>query len=264
MKRNERDDPVYPIISILTTVTFSATLTIIMRARVITLFPDIISHYCGQTILGRAQKKNLLTVDAIQLRDFAIDKHQTVDDTPYGGGAGMVMKPDPLFAALNSIDAIPFSKVKALTKLKRIATGEIAKKKRTIILSPRGRQFTQAVAQELSTYDELIFVCGRYEGIDQRVVEHMVDEEISVGPYVLAGGELGALVIIEAVARLIPGVLGNEESLKEETFSLENDGDTEYPQYTKPSDFLGWKVPDVLLSGDHKKIKEWRQTKSAK
>lgn len=252
-----------------------------MRFSVITLFPDIISHYCEQTILGRAQKNKIFFINAIQLRDFAKDKHQTVDDTPYGGGAGMVMKPEPLFAALTHLDAIPFSKVKALTKLKRIATGSIKNRKRTIILSPRGRQFTQAVAQELSCYDELIFVCGRYEGIDQRVVDHMVDEEISVGPYVLAGGELGALIIIEAVARLIPGVLGNEESLLEESYNVQrtayNDDKNndsvvrstqyeerykEYPHYTKPADFLGWKVPNVLMSGDHKKIADWRKKES--
>ncbi len=252
-----------------------------MKFTVLTLFPDIISQYASQTILGRAQKKKCISVQPVQIRDFAYDKHQTVDDTPYGGGAGMVMKPDPIFDALKSVDAIPFTKADGLTKIKKIFTGKLAKKKRTILLSPRGRQFSQRIAEEWCHYDELVFICGRYEGVDQRVVDHMIDEEVSVGPYVLAGGELGALIIIEAVARLIPGVLGNPESLLEETHGssdakkgvLKSDGimksthleeTGEYPQYTKPVDFKGWKVPDVLLSGDHKKVEQWRAQQSKK
>lgn len=227
-----------------------------LKFNVITIFPDIIRQYAAESILGRAQKNKIMAVNPVYLRDFTADRHKTVDDTPYGGGAGMVMKPDPLYKALKSLDAIPFSKADGLTKIKKIVTGAIAKRKRTILLSPRGRQFNQSIAESWSTLDEITFVCGRYEGIDERVVEHMVDEEISIGPYVLAGGELGALVIIEAVARLLPGVLGNPDSLAEETAS----GEAEYPQYTKPADFKGWKVPDVLLSGDHKKIAGWRQS----
>lgn len=227
-----------------------------MRFNIITIFPNIIKSYCSETILKRAQQNNLITVNPVYLRDFTEDKHQTVDDTPYGGGAGMVMKPEPLYKALNSLDAIPFRKADGLSKVKKIFSGDISKKKRTILLSPRGRQFDQRIAEEWSKYSELTFICGRYEGVDQRVVDHMIDEEVSVGPYVLAGGELGALIILEAVSRLIPGVLGNEESLKEETHTLEG---VEYPQYTKPADFKGWKVPEILLSGDHKKIAEWRK-----
>lgn len=262
-----------------------------MKFNVVTIFPEMITDYCSKSILGRAQKKELINVNAIGLRPFAEDKHQTVDDTPYGGGAGMVMKPDPIYKALKSIDAIPFSKVNGLEKVKKIFTGKLVKKKRTVLLSPRGRQFTQRIAEEWSKYQEITFVCGRYEGIDQRVVDHMIDEEISVGPYVLAGGELGAMIIIEAVSRLLPGVLGNPESIVEETHGrkLGNSknrklGDSgtkelkkkadgimdiadledaaEYPQYTKPVDFMGWKVPDVLLGGNHKKIEEWRKGKS--
>ena len=228
-----------------------------MRFNVITIFPEIITNYCTTAIVGRAQKNKIINVNAVQLRDFTNDRHKTIDDTPYGGGAGMVMKPEPIFAALKSLDAIPFSKVDGLTKVKKIFTGALKQKKRTVLLSPRGRQFTQAIATEWSKLSEITFVCGRYEGIDERVVEHMVDEEISVGPYVLAGGELGTLIMIEAIARLLPGVLGNPDSLTEETLG----DDAEYPQYTKPAEFHSWKVPDTLLSGNHAQIAAWRQSK---
>lgn len=243
-----------------------------MKFNIVTIFPNIIDQYAGESILGRGQKNGAIIVNAIDLRDFTDDKRKTVDDTPYGGGAGMVMKPEPIHAALKSIDAIPFTKADGLSKVKKIFNGDIAKKKRTVLLSPRGRMFDQRIAESWSKLQEITFVCGRYEGVDQRVADHMIDEEISIGPYVLAGGELGALVIIEAIARLIPGVLGNPESLQEETFGNQLSGsrdltidpavETEYPQYTKPFDFKGWKVPDVLLSGDHKKIAEWRKKKS--
>lgn len=229
-----------------------------MKFNVLTIFPDIITSYTSESILCRGQEAGAIHIHPVNLREFAEDKRQTVDDTPYGGGAGMLMKPEPIYKALLSVNAIPFSKTNGLGKVKKIFNGDIRKKKRTILLSPRGRQFTQAIAQEWSTFQEITLVCGRYEGVDERVVEHMIDEEISIGPYVLAGGELGALSIIEAVSRLIPGVLGNPDSLKEETHTLE---DAEYPQYTKPQNFLGWTVPDILLSGDHKKIDEWRKKK---
>lgn len=217
----------------------------------------MIRSYTDASILGRAQKQGHIAVRTVNIRDFSLDTRGTVDDTPYGGGAGMIMKPEPIYNALVSIDAIPFKKATGLSKVKKIFTGEIKRKKRTVVLSPRGRQFTQSIAESWAGLDEIIFICGRYEGIDQRVVDYMADEEISVGPYVLAGGELGTLIMIEAVSRLIPGVLGNPESLKEETHHFESD--TEYAQYTKPSDFKGWKVPDILLSGDHKKIADWRK-----
>lgn len=228
----------------------------------------MITHYCNESILDRAQKNKLININAVNLRDFTEDKHKTVDDTPYGGGAGMVMKAEPIYRALTKLRALKKSKI--LNPKSKI-------KKRTILLSPRGRQFDERVAEEWANLKEITFVCGRYEGVDQRVVDYMVDEEISIGPYVLAGGELGALVIIEAIARLIPGVLGNEESLLEETFNTttQQHNNTrkksvevlkcsgvdvkEYPQYTKPAMFKKWKVPEVLLSGDHKKIAEWRK-----
>lgn len=234
-----------------------------MKFNIITIFPDIISGYGAESILGRAQKKDLIDINAVNLRDFAEDKHKQVDDTPYGGGAGMVMKPEPIFKALKSLEALKQSK----------------QNKRTLLMSPRGRQFDQRMVEELSELDEITIVCGRYEGVDQRVSDHMVDEEISVGPYVLAGGELGALIITEAVSRLVPGVLGNPESLIEETHGLAPNhlttqppadgksgevvrwsGDTvEYPQYTKPEKFMDWAVPEVLLSGHHAEIKKWRE-----
>jgi tRNA (guanine37-N1)-methyltransferase len=241
-----------------------------MKFNIITIFPDIINSYFSETILARAIKKKIIKINAINLRDFTTDKHQKVDDTPYGGGAGMVMKPEPIYKALKSI--------KSLKSVKSI------KSKVTILLSARGKQFDQRMAEKLSKMKEITFVCGRYEGVDQRVSDYMVDEEISIGPYVLAGGELGALVMIESIARLLKGVLGNEESLREETFNEVQSQEfraksseprvqdcevklrtpnselrTEYPQYTKPAEFRKWKVPEVLLSGNHKKIKEWRE-----
>ncbi len=228
---------------------------------VITIFPEMISNYTNESILGRAQEKALINVRSVNLRDFTDDKRKTIDDTPYGGGAGMVMKPEPIYKALKSIDAIPFSKVNGLEKVKQVFTGKVRRKKRTVLLSPRGRQFDQRIAEQWASLDEITFVCGRYEGIDQRVVDHMVDEEVSIGPYVLAGGELGALVMIEAVSRLVPGVLGNPDSSVEETHT---EGiDSEYPQYTKPANFMGHEVPKILLSGDHGKIAQWRKEQSS-
>jgi tRNA (guanine37-N1)-methyltransferase len=240
-----------------------------MKYNVLTIFPEMIDSYANASILGRAQEKQLINVQAVNMREFSIDKRGTIDDTPYGGGAGMVMKPEPIYKALKSIDAIPFAKVDGLTKVKKVFNGSLKQKKRTVVLSPRGRQFDQRIAEEWAKLDELTLICGRYEGIDQRVVDNMIDEEISVGPYVLAGGELGALIIIEAVARNIPGVLGNPNSLLEEshntkleTGNLKSEISKEYPQYTKPADFKGWKVPEILLSGDHKKIDQWRKEQS--
>lgn len=222
-----------------------------MKFNIITIFPNIIKSYFSETILARAIKNGIVKVNAINLRDFADDKHQKVDDTTYGGGAGMVMKPEPIFLALASLKALKHKNIKTL------------KQKKSILLSPRGKQFDQRMAEQFAKLDEITFVCGRYEGVDQRVSDYMVDEEISVGPYVLAGGELGALVIVEAVSRLLPGVVGNPESLSEETFggtrNEERGTGVEYGQYTKPADFKGMKVPEVLLSGNHGEIKKWRK-----
>ncbi len=216
-----------------------------MQFDILTIFPELVEHYANASILGRGQEAGHITVHPVDIRTFSDDKHNTVDDTPYGGGAGMVMKVQPIVAALESL---PKRDVKT----------------RVIVMSPRGREFTQRVAEEFAQqYDRLVMICGRYEGIDQRVIDHLADEEISVGKYVLAGGELPALTVTEAVARLVPGVLGNEESLTQETFGKGESAGAEYPQYTRPEEFNGWKVPEVLLSGDHAKIEKWRQEHSS-
>jgi len=213
-----------------------------LQVDVLTLFPEMISAYCSVSILGRAQKNKLLQVKAHDLRRWAIDKHGHVDDRPFGGGAGMVMRVEPFY--------------KALKQLKVSGT-----KARVILTSAKGKLFTQKDAQRLAKYDRLVFLCGRYEGVDERVAIKLTDEELSIGPYVMTGGELAALVVTDAVARLRPGVLGQKASLDEESWS---DGVTkEYPQYTRPEVYNKWKVPSVLLSGDHKKIAEWRKKNQA-
>lgn len=213
---------------------------------IVTIFPEVVMPYAEASILGRAQQKKLAKIEAHNLRDYTIDKHRSVDNTPYGGGAGMVMMVQPF-------DAI----VKKLKKK--------AKTTRVILTSASGKRFTQADAKRLSTYDTLIFLCGRYEGVDHRVEEVVADEALSIGDYVLTGGELPALVMTDAVVRLIPGVLGNVETLAEESHG--DEGMLEYPQYTKPEVYVhkvGRKteqltVPEVLLSGDHGKIAQWRK-----
>lgn len=207
---------------------------------VISIFPEVVEPYVSASILGRAQEAKLIEVRAHQLRDWTSDKHKTVDDTPYGGGAGMLMKVEPF--------------EKAVKKVKRRF-----KKTRVIVTSASGKTFTQEDAKRLTKYDQIILLCGRYEGIDQRVVDHVADEAFSIGNYVLTGGELPAMVMIDAVARMVPGVI-EEASLEHESHSEESY--LEYPQYTKPEDYKGWKVPEVLLSGNHKKIKEWREEQS--
>lgn len=215
-----------------------------MKFTAITLFPEMIEDYASAAILGRAQKAKKISVATVNPRVFATDKHGTVDDKPYGGGAGMVMKIEPLYKAIKQV------------------APRASKKRRVILMSASGRQFTQRIAEEFAQkYSELIFVCGRYEGVDARVAE-FIDEEISVGPYVLTGGELPALIIMDAVARLVPGILGNENSLAEESHNA--DGVGEYPQYTRPEVFKKLKVPEVLLGGNHKEIAEWRKKNSKK
>jgi len=194
----------------------------------------------NESMIKRAKEKGILKIKLHDLRQFTHDKHRTVDDAPYGGGAGMVMKPRPLFEAVEKIKE------------------EIDSSSRVILLSPQGRPLNQEKIKELAKERVLIFVCGHYEGVDERVREHLVDEEISLGDYVLTGGELAAMVVVDAVARMLPGVLGSEDSAREDSFYK---GLLDYPQYTRPSDFRGWKVPSVLLSGNHQKVKEWRRKK---
>lgn len=209
-----------------------------IRFDILTLFPKIFESPFSETILARALSKNLLSVGIHNIRDFSTDKRHTADDVPYGGGAGMVMKPEPLVAALESVS-------------------EPRAKTRKIYFSPQGRLLRQENLKGYLAYDHLILLCGRYEGVDERVIENFIDEEISIGDYLLTGGEFAAMVFIDAVTRLVPGVVGSEESLKDESFSAGSL--LEYPQYTRPPDFRGHKVPEVLLSGDHKKIEAWRR-----
>jgi tRNA (guanine37-N1)-methyltransferase len=209
----------------------------VLSIEVLTLFPRMIAAPLEESILGKAREKGLLRVQVTDIREFAEGRHRVTDDVPYGGGAGMVMKPEPLVAAIE-------------------AARQRQPSARVILLSPQGARFDQAKAQELAGVGSLILVCGRYEGVDERVLQ-WVDEELSLGDFVLTGGEMAALAVIEAAARLVPGVLGNELSAHAESFSA--DGLLEGPQYTRPPEFRGLKVPDVLLSGDHKRIAKWRQ-----
>ncbi len=205
-----------------------------MRVDIITIFPEVITSYAQASILGRAQHAGHLDLRVHDPRDAADDPHRSVDDSPFGGGAGMVLTPGPIFATVEAVEA----------------------PRPLLYLSPTGRTLDQAYARELSQLDGFSMLCGRYEGIDERVRTHLVDDEISIGDYVLAGGELGSLVVLEAAARLLPGVLGNHESAADESFT---DDLLEYPHYTRPADFRGWEVPAVLRSGNHALVARWRQ-----
>lgn len=205
-----------------------------MKIQILTIFPEVCRSVFSESILKRAQEKNLAVLEAVDLRKWTSDKHRTVDDAPYGGGPGMVMKIEPIDLALSEIRS-PESHV--------------------ILMTPQGRKLTDNVARELAQKTDLIFLCGHYEGIDQRVADHLVDDEISIGDYVLTSGVLPALVITDSVVRLIPGVLGDIQSAEEDSFA---DGILDHPHYTRPADYKGWKVPDILLSGNHAAIEEWR------
>ncbi|HZJ23630.1 MAG TPA: tRNA (guanosine(37)-N1)-methyltransferase TrmD [Anaerolineales bacterium] len=212
-----------------------------MQFEVFTLLPEVFPPYLDSSILQRARLRGLIDVRVHNIRDYTHDKHHITDDTPYGGGGGMVMKPDPIFEAVESVlgplqDSLPRVPV--------------------ILLTPQGRVFTQRVAEELSGYERIALLCGRYEGVDERIREHLVSDEISIGDYVLTGGELPALMVIDAVSRLLPGVLGDPDGAQDDSHSM---GLLEYPHYTRPPIFRGWGVPEVLLSGDHAKIEKWRR-----
>jgi tRNA (guanine37-N1)-methyltransferase len=211
-----------------------------MRIDILTLFPKMFKGPLDESIIKRAQEKNLATINIHNLRRWAKDKRKTVDDRPFGGGTGMVLMVEPIY--------------KALKELRK-------KNSKVILLTPQGNVFNQKTAKKLSKLDHLILICGHYEGVDERAREHLVDEEVSIGDYVLTGGELPAMVITEAVVRLVPRVLKKPEATKNESFSkLETP--LEYPQYTRPADFRGWKVPKILFSGNHQKIRKWRKEKS--
>lgn len=207
---------------------------------VLTLFPEMIQQTLSHSIMGRAQKEGHISVEAINIRDYTLNKQKHVDDYPYGGGAGMVMQAQPIYDAYQSI-------------------AEKAQGARVVYMTPQGRPFTQRIAEELSQEENLVFLCGHYEGIDERIIEEIVTDEISLGDFVLTGGELAAITIIDAVSRLVPGVLGKEDSFANESFS---DGLLEYPQYTRPPVFHGKEVPEILLSGHHANIAKWRREQS--
>ena len=217
-----------------------------MQFEVFTLLPEIFPPYLESSILNRARQKGLIDVRVHNIRDYTHDKHHTTDDTPYGGGGGMVMKPEPVFEAIET--------VLVLNPLQ--TEPETASNIPIILLTPQGRVFNQRIAEELSRHERIVLLCGRYEGIDERIREHLVTDEISIGDYVLTGGELPALMIIDAVSRLLPGVLGDPTGAEDDSHSM---GLLEYPHYTKPPEFRGWKVPDVLASGNHAKINKWRR-----
>lgn len=210
-----------------------------MRIDVLTLFPEMFYGVLESSILKRARERELITVNIINFRDYTTDKHSQVDDYPYGGGRGMLLKPEPIFAAVEAIEGW--------------------QKARIIMLTPQGRVYKQKIANELTESEHLILLAGHYEGFDERIREYLVTDEISIGDYVLTGGELPAMVIIDSVARLLPNVLGSEDSLIQESFT--NDL-LEYPQYTRPEKFRGWQVPEILLSGHHANIEEWRKEHS--
>lgn len=210
---------------------------------IITIFPQIFEEYLNESILKKAIQKGLLDVKIHNLRDFSEDKHKTVDDYPYGGGPGMVMKIEPIYNAIHSIKSDGIERL-------------------TVLLSPQGKMYNQKMAESfVGCQQRILLICGRYEGIDERVREILADDEISVGDYILTGGELAALVIIDSIARLIPGVLGDCESAKEESFTC---GMLDYPHYTRPPEFKGARVPDILLSGNHKEIRKWRNKEALK
>lgn len=215
-----------------------------MRFDILTLFPGMFEGPFGESMLKRAVERGLITIAIHNIRDFALDKHHTTDDAPYGGGAGMVMKPDPIFAAAEH----------ALAEAR--AAGQTEAEPSILLMTPQGRRFDQQIAEDLARRRHLMLICGHYEGVDERVREHLVTDELSIGDYVLTGGELPAMVVVDVVARLVPGVLGASESLAEESIS---GGLLEYPQYTRPPEFRGWGVPEVLLSGNHAAIARWRR-----
>jgi tRNA (guanine37-N1)-methyltransferase len=211
------------------------------RIDVFTLFPDVMRPYLEASIVGRARESSLLDVQLHNIRDYALDRHHTTDDEPYGGGGGMVMMPGPIFAAVEDV------------------LGQAAGETPILLLTPQGRPFDQAVASELAQHDRLALICGRYEGVDERVRDHLATDEISIGDYVLTGGELPALVIVDTVVRLIPGALGDNEATANDSHAT---GLLEGPHYTRPAEYRGWTVPEVLKSGDHAKVASWRRQES--
>lgn len=225
-----------------------------MQFEVFTLLPEVFPSYLETSIIKRARERGLIRVDVHNIRDYTHDKHHTTDDTPYGGGGGMVMKPEPVFEAVETVLGLasPFDETQDTPPSPPTAEANIP----IILLTPQGRVFNQSIAEELSRYPRIALICGRYEGVDERIREHLVTDEISIGDYVLTGGELPALILIDAIARLLPEVLGDPTGAEDDSHAM---GLLEYPHYTRPPEFRGVKVPEVLLSGDHAKIEKWRR-----
>ena len=228
-----------------------------MKIDILTLFPEICRAPLGESIMKRAQENRIVDLRIHNLRDWTTDKHHVVDDAPFGGGQGMVMKPEPIFAAVEDLCGI----TQKTSNVQRPTSNAQLQKPKVILMSPAGNRFDQQMATQLSHEPHLIVICGHYEGVDHRVVEQLVDLEISIGDYVLTNGAIAAVVLVDAVVRLIPGVLGDEQSAVDDTFS---GGMLEAPQYTRPAEFRGWKVPDVLLSGNHAEIAAWRKEQGLK
>ncbi len=215
-----------------------------MRFHIVTIFPDFFTGPFAYGVVSRAQAAGLLEIHIHDLRNWTYDRHRTVDDRPFGGGEGMLLKPEPLFEAVEAI--LP----------------ERTARNKTVLLSAQGARFTQPMGREFAQLDDLLLICGRYEGVDERVAEHLADCELSIGDFVLSGGELAAAMLVDAVARLLPGVLGDERSSRNESSGEDNEGILDCPQYTRPAEFRGWKVPEVLLGGNHEEIKRWRRAAS--
>ncbi|MBM3934960.1 MAG: tRNA (guanosine(37)-N1)-methyltransferase TrmD [SAR202 cluster bacterium] len=214
-----------------------------MRFHILTIFPDMFTAPFAEGVVARGKQKGILDIVVHDIRDFTHDRHRTVDDYTFGGGFGMLMKPQPLFEAVEAVRARP----------------EANPASPVILLSPQGRPLTQKIVEGFAKLDEIVMICGRYEGVDERVREHLVTDEISIGDYVLSGGELAAMVIVDAVSRLLPGVLGSIESSQDDSHTT---GLLQYPQYTRPAEFRGWKAPEILLSGNHAAIEKWRRRES--
>jgi tRNA (guanine37-N1)-methyltransferase len=233
-----------------------------MRIDIVTLFPEICRAPLSESMMKRAQEKGIVELHIHNLRDWTSDKHHVVDDAPFGGGQGMVMKPEPIFAGVEDLSDERQKTLNAQHSTPNIQRSKIENRKSKIILmSPAGRRFDQSVATQLSEESHLIIICGHYEGVDHRVIEHLIDVEVSIGDYVLTNGAIAAVVLVDAIVRLLPGTLGHEQSAADDSFSSSL---LEAPQYTRPAEFRGWKVPDVLLSGNHAEIAEWRKEQALK
>jgi tRNA (guanine37-N1)-methyltransferase len=229
-----------------------------MRIDIVTLFPEICRTALSESIMKRAQENRIVELHIHNLRDWTNDKHHVVDDAPFGGGQGMVMKPEPIFAAVEALSKTPnIEGPTSNAEQSAIAHG----KSKILLMSPAGRRFDQQMAQQLSQESHVIIICGHYEGVDHRVIEHLIDLEISIGDYVLTNGAIAAVVLVDSIVRLLPGTLGHEQSAADDSFS---NGLLETPQYTRPADFRGWKVPEVLVSGNHAQIAKWRKEQGLK